>query len=1245
MNHSQQFGFLETVEMDTQKNKFLVEQTTPKGTTLTFTSEEPKQSNMVYVFNNDNDLLENFLSHTKKRPGALDPLSKTFVNNLALLLTNFSTDESWFLNYLIDIMQLETNASSNVINGWIKGIEIYNNSRPNQKLIITNEIDYLRSLLARAQAIFENTLNEKNKKAFNEETSLIDKMSNGFGVPITTSINMDATLRGNVAEVIGKEYNAHLMVSSKNNEDKIKSFFLHDGLHNWLKTMTSAGNPELAANLSIGIILLALQEGKMAPLKASSFTPPELAEMVSSGTISLSELDSRTSGRVLAIIEEKGMTLPEKKNTIYQNLYKVIEGIARRSNYILKPTMVRESSEPEKRRPSKPNKVVPTTWKEKLNNLASEVVSQIESPKDITVKTIAKSMKTCFVSKADYESSRGIEGANIKSKEKTTFRLDNWQTALVESILSGGSLIAVGPTSGGKTLTSMVALDSLFRRGGDTTLMYVAPNFYQAFQAYSSMVKTFPKQTFGLITGSININPRECKYWVGTPEHLWTFATAGEMKFNIGIIDEIHTISSPDTASPENKRKADCLTKLIGLIETQFVGLSATIHPDDESKLALFVQDILNNNGVKIKVEFGLGGNKIKRYIPLVNKVFSGEAITDVSEYKNDKTIRVTPENTFKLMKMLSDKKMTPSLIFDMDEKASYTLFGSLVKYLNDRHQKEYVTWRTVYNNFSGEISNLNKEISEELANGKDAKYDKLRSKKITLINRIIDYISIQIRSALGIEETNRLNMPEGEEKEAVKIWPGSTRPRRRRVVIEEEIISLVEETPTKITKMSTTESLKNMAHSLTNGQTFELPNMIPQEISDLYEELRNLKLELAKQDLREMPEVCPGIGSYFRFGPIKKSNVFRQLYTSEKIHINKEDETAYNTIASLSDAEGVKFDDVKQIFKLMDIALSFGIGILIPTMPFCVQFQIMKMLNKGDITIVFASESLSMGVNFPARSCVVRTLQNETADIAKILQMGGRAGRRGAINDDEAYSITWNISNTQQVDEAQKDANKMPRLVLNLDNSKSKGAEVMIKNHKKTAIDINLVMVSAASIEALKQTTAMMEQTTTRLGRGKKVATEEDENKFAAREATGKKSNLEEVVYHDDEDDEEKKINKPGSKETFSRDASVISAITKCVNILANDLGFTSDTTEKLNKRIEYITNDIVNTEMLDGPYEWAERINLVKQGLQEVHTGLYKRRCIALLDYISILYTLVHRISMRYIGLVYQKDSSRSM
>ena len=61
---------------------------------------------------------------------------------------------------------------------------------------------------------------------------------------------------------------------------------------------------------------------------------------------------------------------------------------------------------------------------------------------------------------------------------------------------------------------------------------------------------------------------------------------------------------------------------------------------------------------------------------------------------------------------------------------------------------------------------------------------------------------------------------------------------------------------------------------------------------------------------------------------------------------------------------------------------------------------------------IVFASESMSMGINYALRSVIIKSPKNNISiNPGKLIQMGGRCGRRG--KDDQAHVIYWGISNS----------------------------------------------------------------------------------------------------------------------------------------------------------------------------------------------------------------------------------------
>ena len=680
---------------------------------------------------------------------------------------------------------------------------------------------------------------------------------------------------------------------------------------------------------------------------------------------------------------------------------------------------------------------------------------------------------------------------------------------------------------------------------------------------------------------------------------------------------------------------------------------------------------------------------------------------------------------------------MTPALIFDLEEKDSYTLFGNLIKYINDRYNSEYVAWRMVSGAFNGTIDTFNREVKSYLVDkasleeteyqGQDesdenrskkkkeekvkkttnisaikveAQYKTLKDDRERLITRIIETISVYIRTSLGIkEDIKTIGLPPKEVEEVEeKVEPvkkKSDRPRRRLAILSSQAKTIEELLPVKkeeekVSQITTdmvyvSPMLREIALSLTKGAAFILPEKISYEVKDLYDQLIILKSEYASISLKEIPQVCTGVGSYFRFGTPSEKNVFRSFINPTAADkMSKEERANYNLIVSLSDAEGVKPEDVRQIFRLMDLALSFGIGILIPTMPFSVQYQILQMLNAKDITIVFASESMSMGVNFPAKSCVIRTISNKPANIGKVLQMQGRAGRRGVSDDKFGYSISWNIPNIDTVH-----SKNTPYLVLNSNkiifetpvetkttqaiaptivNGKVVEPKVkydmtgiLIKSHVSFAIKMDQIMISAGNLGALKLAAEQLEQVTAKIAKQKGDKDEGEENKVKQYTGTAfvdkkvkalddQKSKIADTryvngVYVELKGDSVKGPFQNYNIEPFLADKSIVDSIIACVRLLCEELGISPDIKKNLLTRISNICRDVRDDIMFEDPYYWVEKINTVKLALQEVHTVLHRRAYIELLDYMSTVYNLIHRISMIYAGLVYQKASARSI
>lgn len=1427
--------------MENKSTKFLVEDTIDGVVQLEITNSKPRSTTAI-SWEFDNDIVTKYISHLGLRSHTLRPQNPKFNDNLRLLQRNFSLlNPKWLLEFLENDLGGD-NPNTNKVTTWVEALTAYNSSYANKfttELDYLNKLLSYASHLFVDEITKKDTIAQrKNIKLLNELAK------GGKGVELTTSIKMDSTLIGTVSEGLGTVYNAHIMLASKLKEDKQNLFYIHAGVYSWLKALPSSiglytidsvktfgknslelilsekksasinttllSPPYLLDLMRKGIIMFedldARQKVKVTPLDINLLSAISLLDLIRCGVIKFEDLDARQKAEVNPLMGKEAFV--RRRETFYESLLRKLKEIAVACKYeqkweeetivleiqgkgseiseivesntsIEQPNLVRQSSNYKTFKKTNFGKDE-KTWREKLDNLAQEVIRAIRKPITISEKSkgkkvkidkytsaVADAMKECFMFEKDFTSTKKDE--EMEKEKGNTTPLDERQRVLVLDILAGLSIIAVWPTSSGKTFASMVALESLFRNNKESTLIYVAPNFYQSLQAYCSLVRSFPGKVFGLVTGLANITPPDCKYWVGTPEAVWLFAKSSEMTFNIGIIDEIHVVSSPENASLEEKNRALALSRIISLITNQFIGLSATVRPGDKKRLRKFVKQILAKAKVNIKIKKDLE-EKIKRFIKLESTIFTGDDIVSLVKIKllKDKpsttltssssshefpvvsatptpfeinlpryivppikNIPVTSENTFNMLKLLENKKMTPALIFDLEEKDSYTLFGNLIKYIHDRYNSEYVIWRSVAGTFNGTIDSFNKEVRGYLADkafleeteyqGRDndneenqskkkkddkvkknsnvsavkvkAQYNTLKDDKERLISRIIEFISVNIRSNLGIKEDIKTiplppkNIEEGEKK-VEEPKKKSTRPRRRLALLSSQAKTVEELLPTKSEEkvsqvvgdmVDVSSTLREIAPSLTKGKAFILPNKISYEIKDLYDQLIVLKAELSSS-LKEISQVCTGVGSYFRFGLPSKTNVFRSFINPTAADKMKEEERAnYNFIVSLSDAEGVKPNDVRQIFKLMDLALSFGIGILIPTMPFSVQYQILQMLKAKDITIVFASESMSMGVNFPAKTCVIRTISNKPPNIGKVLQMQGRAGRRGVSDDLFGYSVSWNIPNISMVHPSNTpylvlDANKIifgtistTSLVPTVVNGKvvepkMDMAGILIKSHLNFAIKIDQIMISADNLGVLKMAAEQLEQVTAKIVK-KKTERDGGEEESKAKQHTGgafldkktralddEKSEIADTRYIDGKYIEVKGdtvnlSNQSGNTEPFLADKSIIDSIISCIRLLCEELGMKPDIQQNLLTRVANICRDVRDGIMFEDPYYWVEKINIVKQALQEVHTVLHRRAYIALLDYMSTIYNLIHRISMIYAGLVYQKASTRSI
>jgi hypothetical protein len=178
----------------------------------------------------------------------------------------------------------------------------------------------------------------------------------------------------------------------------------------------------------------------------------------------------------------------------------------------------------------------------------------------------------------------------------------------------------------------------------------------------------------------------------------------------------------------------------------------------------------------------------------------------------------------------------------------------------------------------------------------------------------------------------------------------------------------------------------------------------------DMIDVINNLEsIETEQADMITLLDSSKG--SYYRFSKLSCGMDF--LKAIREPGSNEENWKHRKKMISLAEAQHINPKDIDGIIDVIMRGLEFGIAIINPSLPFVIQNIVLENLRIKNMGIVFASESMSMGINFPLRSVIIKSNHiNSNISIipGKMIQMAGRCGRRG--QDNQAHVIYWGISN-----------------------------------------------------------------------------------------------------------------------------------------------------------------------------------------------------------------------------------------
>ena len=599
---------------------------------------------------------------------------------------------------------------------------------------------------------------------------------------------------------------------------------------------------------------------------------------------------------------------------------------------------------------------------------------------------------------------------------KTDKVLDKWQEEFITHASIGKSVLVQGPTSGGKTFVSMGVIDKLYKKYSDTStiLAFVAPNFYLSIQTYAVIYNTFKTNNISLVTKGIMDVPRfdkpGIKTIVGTPKEIWTLVRGAEdlangkviynnkINIDILIIDEIHMLGNTDCSEMDRVAMAN----LMGYTTKQLIGLSATIHNEDLSILSKFMKDNSRIGDDPKIISYP------KRPVPLHSHVYTSEGIEDIL---NAPEIIITPEKSKDLLVNLRSKGMTPTLVFEENDSECFNNFSSLISYLEYEDNTNFPAWNRAME-LSGEITAFNFSSAKtvdafsqihNINKSSNSKLDKIAS-DVFKINKEKVYIVKNLVTSLRKLITEALSIDKVPEKYTRPVSPNSDEYRLLR-----DFKEIIDWKGVKEGKKINIDALQLLpmygTYSKLMGNITIVTNICYMTV-DL---------------ICAIPPISNSAPPHLVMGKTDGAQNIIDIIESKDV---KENLKLRNAMIRMCKAERCSEQHVKSLFKWLAKGLKYGVGILIENTPYTVQLKVMALLKNRAIEIVFASQAMRMGIDYPIKCCVIRSKDLKDINTCAIMQMAGRAGRRG--KDTDGHVVFWNVKNWQDAT-----LDKLPRLIL----------------------------------------------------------------------------------------------------------------------------------------------------------------------------------------------------------------------
>ena len=574
-------------------------------------------------------------------------------------------------------------------------------------------------------------------------------------------------------------------------------------------------------------------------------------------------------------------------------------------------------------------------------------------------------------------------------------KLEDWQIETLKYIKQNKSVLVRAPTSAGKSLIALSA-GIIYKK-----IIYVCPSIPVVYQI-GSHFKKMGKSVEYILEGYENLLNDSGNIYIGTPKYIEDYIYKIGINFDYAVFDEIHNL---------NNEYGDIYENLIKLFNCNFVALSATIKNieflkntfnkihNKEIKLIEYNNRFINNQKwvwnkklVKINPISCLDKNNINKLL--------------------DSNISFTPNDCAVIWESLDniiedyDNDKLEDIIFNMAPCNVFNNNNKLIT-LNDTKKYEEMLKKTIIeiNNIdSSIIDKLLKEYNIDYVNPKNDEsiIEMLRIlKKEKMLPMLLFNCNEEICENLFYYIYNELHNNE------LKDYPYHYIILEKKNKLYEEYLNNKETFINNIKIKNSTNSKNILIDKIDNfdkNEKNKYTSIIIQFYMNCIEKINKSDTNNKKQQLKNIKKEL----SDFTNNPdFNRQDIFKKH--SDYCFTDNEPmsgESIKKIRKEIHNSLGFKISYENPIFQM----LKRGIGIYTENMPKEYKWIIQKLLADRLIGVVITDRTLCQGIDLPIKTACIYGNKNSEFTKDDILQISGRAGRRG--HDSSGNVIYYNIDN-----------------------------------------------------------------------------------------------------------------------------------------------------------------------------------------------------------------------------------------